>query len=670
MKNLNSIILRFFSVIIISLTSFCTHAQNEANNMDVASSLGTTTNWCSAAEQFSTSELEFNQPFGSCYDKSFMYGKWFKFLATSNNIEIKVKVSNGAGTMKFPYIYLYDGQLNTISCQAPLDDTTNIVVKSNKLTVGSWYYIGVYNHNHSKYIGTFTLCVNNQISNDFKEGATELFELENWCSEPMEYSTALATPDGNKPSCLSNGPNFNRWFTFIAESSQGKFEIKYGDKFGSCQFPYLTLWDENFKELACDKYTNEHQEISIDYNSLVPNKRYYLSVDHQFNEDYLGTFTLCADAAMPSENDVVVKTVDLANTDLLQITGRVMFNKTLQPKANLSVQLLDKNKNVVNTTTTDKNGQFKFQKIKKSDAFMVVIEDKGEDLIMEVFQTNNEGEIIRQSILLDKNQVGFDNLNPSCNKLILLDCNNSFDLDIQTGKSGVIGKIVNKKDPATMMPDVGVYLYDHKKEIIDSTKTDNIGGFKFVNLIPKNNYMLKLGIDLKHVYAEMLMINDQGTPHMSSSSKDVGPDGFFSFKELPFIEANALKPMNFQDVAMEDFENIAKSGNIVLKNIHFNEGDFKLLDKSYSELNNLIKYLNNHPNAQIIISGHTDNTGNYDKNIELSKKRAEEVVAYLINNGISSKRLTAVGYGSSKPIADNGTVEGRKKNRRVEFKIN
>jgi outer membrane protein OmpA-like peptidoglycan-associated protein len=72
---------------------------------------------------------------------------------------------------------------------------------------------------------------------------------------------------------------------------------------------------------------------------------------------------------------------------------------------------------------------------------------------------------------------------------------------------------------------------------------------------------------------------------------------------------------------------------------------------------------------QIEIGGHTDNIGGQQANLELSQKRAESVKEYLESQGIDDKRITAVGYGGSKPVAPNYNPEKRKLNRRVEIKI-
>ena len=72
---------------------------------------------------------------------------------------------------------------------------------------------------------------------------------------------------------------------------------------------------------------------------------------------------------------------------------------------------------------------------------------------------------------------------------------------------------------------------------------------------------------------------------------------------------------------------------------------------------------------KIEISGHTDNTGSAPINTKLSEARAKVVVDYLVQKGIDRSRMNFKGYGSLQPVAENTTVAGRAKNRRVEFKI-
>jgi OOP family OmpA-OmpF porin len=101
--------------------------------------------------------------------------------------------------------------------------------------------------------------------------------------------------------------------------------------------------------------------------------------------------------------------------------------------------------------------------------------------------------------------------------------------------------------------------------------------------------------------------------------------------------------------------------------VTFESGKAELSKSSFYLLDQIAVALNSDPRLRIRVEGHTDNTGSRELNMKLSKERAQAVAAYLIGRGISPARLSAEGFGPDRPIADNGTQEGRSQNRRVEF---
>lgn len=118
-----------------------------------------------------------------------------------------------------------------------------------------------------------------------------------------------------------------------------------------------------------------------------------------------------------------------------------------------------------------------------------------------------------------------------------------------------------------------------------------------------------------------------------------------------------------------ELKNIAVGSKIALRNIFFDTGKSTLRPESNSELDRLVKLMKDVPALKIEISGHTDNTGSASLNETLSQDRAQAVVNYLISKGISKDRMTAMGYGSSRPVASNASASGRQENRRTEFEI-
>ncbi len=104
--------------------------------------------------------------------------------------------------------------------------------------------------------------------------------------------------------------------------------------------------------------------------------------------------------------------------------------------------------------------------------------------------------------------------------------------------------------------------------------------------------------------------------------------------------------------------------------IEFDTGKAVIKPQYDDQIKNVADFMTTYPETTAVIEGHTDNVGKESSNVTLSKKRAESVRTYLIEKfGIAPGRLTAKGFGSSKPVADNKTAEGRQKNRRIDAVI-
>jgi outer membrane protein OmpA-like peptidoglycan-associated protein len=109
----------------------------------------------------------------------------------------------------------------------------------------------------------------------------------------------------------------------------------------------------------------------------------------------------------------------------------------------------------------------------------------------------------------------------------------------------------------------------------------------------------------------------------------------------------------------------------ILQVVNFDTNKATIKKDSFQLLQDVSKVLNDNPNIRKIrVEGHTDNVGKPDKNLKLSKDRAASVMKFLVEQGkVDAARLVSEGYGDTKPVADNGTKEGKAKNRRVEFLI-
>ncbi len=136
--------------------------------------------------------------------------------------------------------------------------------------------------------------------------------------------------------------------------------------------------------------------------------------------------------------------------------------------------------------------------------------------------------------------------------------------------------------------------------------------------------------------------------------------------------ANGDNPVYFTNFriakgAVPLYDRMMSDGKFITYGITFDVGKSTIKPESMGEINRIVQLMNENPTLKFSVEGHTDSTGNAANNQTLSESRSKAIVAKLVELGISADRLTAVGKGQNNPIADNGTDEGRAKNRRVEF---
>lgn len=175
-------------------------------------------------------------------------------------------------------------------------------------------------------------------------------------------------------------------------------------------------------------------------------------------------------------------------------------------------------------------------------------------------------------------------------------------------------------------------------EVVMEAKSEAINGEFLVCIPTDNNYALNVSKDNYLFYSENFEL--KGVHEITD----------------PYLKDVALKP-------------IKQGEKIILRNIFYATDSYELKDESVAELTKLLEFLNNNKALRIEISGHTDNVGTSEYNIELSDNRAKSVYNYLVDHGINKDRLTYKGYGETQPISTNDTKEGRSENRRTELKI-
>jgi len=158
---------------------------------------------------------------------------------------------------------------------------------------------------------------------------------------------------------------------------------------------------------------------------------------------------------------------------------------------------------------------------------------------------------------------------------------------------------------------------------------------------------------------------EQVIPKLGRYILTASAEGYLNATDSVEINNEEITPVT-KDIYLQPIE---VGVTIRLKNIYFDFDKFTLKKESFVELNTVVDFLKLNPTVEIEISGHTDNKGSDDYNTTLSQGRSQEVVNYIVSQGIERSRLSAHGYGESKPIDSNDSEEGRANNRRVEFTV-
>jgi len=153
-------------------------------------------------------------------------------------------------------------------------------------------------------------------------------------------------------------------------------------------------------------------------------------------------------------------------------------------------------------------------------------------------------------------------------------------------------------------------------------------------------------------------IDNEGCPVLDADGDGI-VDSMDKCPNIPGVASNNGCPMVTEEVQKE-ITDLARS-------IYFKTGKDAFTNETSIRLDGVSKILSEYTASDFVVEGHTDSTGSDKVNAALSQKRADAVMNFLIENGFPKENIKAVGYGSSKPIGDNKTKQGRQENRRVEI---
>jgi len=345
-------------------------------------------------------------------------------------------------------------------------------------------------------------------------------------------------------------------------------------------------------------------------------------------------------------------------------------NATHKPYAEKVIYITNEKGEVLYQTKTDAMGHFKFDKLPYDKKYLLTldVQDVSFAGIDKFVVTDNTGKTILKSKLMEKGKYKFEII-PSDEATMSL-----MTVDDQPLKIDVKGRLIADNQERTPLASVKFLLMNERDEIISFHVTDVDGNFAFPGLLPSGKYNFAIdAIDSKRIPFNKIYVTDEHGKIIKEILKSA--EGVFKFKLL------ASERAQLETIAEEDFDpwnnlkfSTAKKEIEIIEDIHYESGSFKILPAAEVVLSKAIDALKKNPTLLLEVQSHTDATAGDEYNMDLSQKRANTVVDYIVSKGIDKKRLTAKGFGETQILnrcANNVDCsdEEHRQNRRTVFKL-
>ncbi|HTA62844.1 MAG TPA: OmpA family protein [Bacteroidia bacterium] len=420
------------------------------------------------------------------------------------------------------------------------------------------------------------------------------------------------------------------------------------------------------KSLISDIKVNG-QKISFNEGEKNPTFSYKLAasgvnkIDISVNDIYFNTTTKTIKIGRIIDNTRTK--VDFAGNILSDDANR-------KPYANQVVYITNEKGEVLYQTKTDALGHFKFEKLPYDKKYLLTLDAQDASFagIDKFMVTDNNGNTILVSKVGEKGKYKFEIIPSDANVMSLMT------VEDQPIRIDVKGKLIADNPEKTPIASVKFLLMNERDEIILFHVTDADGNFSFPGLLPSGKYNFAIDVlDSKKIAFNKIFVTDENGKIIKEILKN--GDGVFKFKLLESERAS------LSTLAAEDFDPWAnlkftatKKQIEIIENIYYESGSFKIPTSAEPILAKAIDAMKQNPTLLIEVQSHTDATAGDEYNMELSQKRANAVVDYMVSKGIVKKRLTAKGFGETQLTnkCANGvdcSDEEHRQNRRTVFKL-
>ncbi len=352
--------------------------------------------------------------------------------------------------------------------------------------------------------------------------------------------------------------------------------------------------------------------------------------------------------------------------------GRVLTNDAKEKAyANKMVYITNEKGEVMYYAQTDEKGNFKFEKLPfdKNYLMQLDVNDASFEGVTQFKIVDAMGHTVVVTKTGEKGKFSFEILQSDANIMGLMS------VEDQPLHVDFKGKLLADNADKTPLASIKFVLMNERDEIISFNTTDNSGGFAFTNLMPSGKYNFAIDVlDSKKIPFSKIIVTDEKGKIIKEITKNA--EGVFKFTLLQ------SERMMLSSISVEDFDPWTKLGGLsvtkkeieIIENIYYESGSAKILPEAEAILNKAVDAMKKNLKMMLEVQSHTDATAGDEYNMDLSQKRANVVVDYLVANGIAKNRLTAKGFGETQVMNRCGnnvecSDEEHKQNRRTVFKL-
>ena len=498
--------------------------------------------------------------------------------------------------------------------------------------------------------------------------------------ESTNYKEAIK--DFAKAVSISNKPEDEK---LLADTKQKLYELNRESDAPDIKIDYpiidinnfINVFDNQF-DVVVEGYIKDKSQIefikingtSVKYNETDINPEFKCHVPLKGDVRKLD---ITVSDIYHNASSKTIKVGKIISDSKVKVTfaGKILADdESKAPLQNRDVYLVNNKGEIFFVSKTDPSGRFKFVNLPYDQEYFLTMDVTDSPLSKKVkfIIADENNKPILASVQDGTSKFKFQILPSDYNTMELMT------LDDAPLLIDIKGKLIASNEAKSPLSNITVVLMNGKGEMMATKKTDAFGAFLFSKLLPRENYTIKTdSAESRNITDNKILITDENGKIVKELRKN--PDGYFRFELLPAdkIQLSKISEVDPWLKALKLSKD--KTEMVIIENIYYPSGSWDILPEAEVVINKAIDALKSNPKLTIEVQSHTDAVAGDDFNMELSQKRANKVVDFMVAKGIDKKRLTAKGFGETQLI--NHCANGvecsdaeHKQNRRTAFKIN